>query len=491
MALLRRSLVAAALCCCGVLAMAVSPAQAAVTAPNSADRLIMWTGCSALATLTDAELDAWKSRGADGFVCMGKQLWGMGGTQDFTGDPGAALASEKYTLQRSLRDSGIVARAKARDMKMYLGAKLVNYWNTATPLRDWFDDGGWSGTVLPSVARLTAAAKLLGFAGLAFDQELYKQHGGVMTASWNWSYPGNQRSEQAVRSKANQRGRELMTRILGAFPGVEIVAYDVRFPETWGELVQREINGIVGAFSRRLDIDFWNGLSSVEGYGSIRLLDHTFYKTPHLGNWDNALRYHHNRLSSLLSRRLSNWSYASRRLNVSPFSWIGPGPKTSAFDDARPVDYVTRQLEAFRRWGMGGEFADYVAGGLRSFDYTPYASAMSAASTPAVVDSEAPTLTVLGNDGTEGKARLRGTADDNLAVRAVRWETDRGHKGMATLSWKIESGTPRTGYVGKMSWSTQDIPLAAGDNRITVTVEDIKGLTTSTGITVRPPVTAP
>ena len=34
-------------------------------------------------------------------------------------------------------------------MKMYLGAYLSNYKNTATPLVDWFDDEGWSQIALP------------------------------------------------------------------------------------------------------------------------------------------------------------------------------------------------------------------------------------------------------------------------------------------------------------------------------------------------------
>ena len=40
----------------------------ALASVNSADDLIMWTGCGDLPTLTDAELDAWKSKGVDGFA---------------------------------------------------------------------------------------------------------------------------------------------------------------------------------------------------------------------------------------------------------------------------------------------------------------------------------------------------------------------------------------------------------------------------------------
>ena len=64
-------------------------------------------------------------------------------------------------------------------MKMYLGAYLSNYNNTATPLVDWFDDEAWSQVALPGSATSPRPPRLLGFAGLALDQELYGQTGGV------------------------------------------------------------------------------------------------------------------------------------------------------------------------------------------------------------------------------------------------------------------------------------------------------------------------
>jgi hypothetical protein len=62
-------------------------AQAAVTAPNSADRLIIWANCAHVVDMTDASLDLWKSRGVDGIICMHGRMRMMGGKQDFTGDP--------------------------------------------------------------------------------------------------------------------------------------------------------------------------------------------------------------------------------------------------------------------------------------------------------------------------------------------------------------------------------------------------------------------
>lgn len=56
---------------------------------------------------------------------------------------------------------------------MYLGFYFANYANQATPLKDWFDEAGWSGVVAPKVRDVAGAARVLGFDGLAVDQELY------------------------------------------------------------------------------------------------------------------------------------------------------------------------------------------------------------------------------------------------------------------------------------------------------------------------------
>ena len=60
-----------------------------------------------------------------------------------------------------------------------------------------------------------------------------------------------------------RRGQELMRTIVGAFPDVEILAYATFLPETWDELVQQEVNDIEQAFAPSVQIDFWDGLTSV------------------------------------------------------------------------------------------------------------------------------------------------------------------------------------------------------------------------------------
>jgi hypothetical protein len=459
-------------------------AQASNAGNDSADRLIFWKGCEQVVSLTDAELDEWKSWGVDGFACMTGRLRGLGGSQDFTGDPDANLRGSNYELQRLIRDSRIVERADARGMKLYLGVKLSSYWNTATPLGEWFDDAGWSELVLPEMRDLAAAARQLGFAGLAFDQELYPQRSGVRTATWRWDYPGNTHTEAEVRAKATRRGEQLMSAILDGFPGAELAVYWAFFPGDWNEVVQEQNYGTANASSARLDIDFWDGMTRVEGYTAIRFWDNMFYKSPHKGTWDGALTYNQNAVSATLSRRFSNWDYASSRIHISPFSWIDPGPsEASGFDDARPPDYVREQLLAFRKWGMGGEFANFVYGSLNGFDYSPYVRAMQEASTPGNVDGVAPTVRVTSEAAASGDPEtIAGIAHDNLAIRAVRWRDDRGGSGVAELSWKVLAGNSHSGYRWEMRWSLPTSDLSPGATEVTVTAEDIKGHTSAPAV---------
>jgi hypothetical protein len=407
----------------------------------------------------------------DGFVCMTGRLRGLGGGQDFSGDPNASLTGTTYAMQRSLRDTRIVERARARGMKLYLGAKLANLDNDATPLAEWFDDAGWSRNVLPSMRNLAAAAELYGFAGIALDQELYASRSGAMNATWAWNYPGNTHSETAVRTKARQRGAELMGAILDGFPGTELAVYHAFFPGGWSELVQEVVNETSDTSADLLHVDFWDGMTSVDGYGAVRLFDSIFNKAPHVGSWESALTYNTNQLSATFSRRFANWDYASKRVFVSSFGWIDEGPKSSPFDDARSPEHVAEQLLAFRKWGMGGEFVNYAYAPLADFDYSPYVAAMQAGSKPGTVDGTDPTLELTETAG----PTIEGTARDNLAIRAVRWKDDRGRSGVAAMHWEVLEGGYDSGYEWHMRWSFAAGDVSPAATRVELVAEDIKG----------------
>ncbi len=227
---------------------------------------------------------------------------------------------------------------------------MSNYWNGTAAFGDWFDDATWSNTVLPQAANLAGAARLLGFAGVAFDGELYPGKSGT-AGTWDWNYPGNTHSESAVRAQVKLRGAQLMNALVGAFPGIDIVTIHPLLPEGWAELVQQVINGVPNAYQNMVGINFWDGMTSVPGYGPIRFMDQTYNKTSHLfqATWDTAFTYDLNRMSAMFSRRLSNWAYASSRIDWGPFAWINAGPQP--FDAARSPQEVAAQLAAFRKWG--------------------------------------------------------------------------------------------------------------------------------------------
>jgi hypothetical protein len=452
---------------------------------NSADVLIFWAGCTAVADLSPAELDRLMEAGVKGFVCSVGRLPSMGGEDGFTGDPDARLRGASFRLQRRLRDSPVVNRARKGQLRLYLGFHASDYNNRHTPFKDWFDDRAWSRDVLTPVRDLAAAARSLGFVGVAIDQELYPVSGGDETARWTWDYVGSDRSEQEVRTQVELRGRQLMAAMLAGFPGLELVAYNTQISGDWTEKVQEEVNGQPNAFAKDVRIDLWDGLSSVQGYAAIRWLDAIFYKSPHVtDDWSEALEYNANRIYSLLSRRWSNWPYASSRLHVTPFSWIDEGP--SDFAEARDPGYVADQLAAFRTWGTGGLFANYAYGDPAKFDYGPYTDAMRRASTPAMVDWKPPALSITSPagedavDATRDHLDVHGTAGDEFGIRVVRWYDSRGGFGTAELTWDAEDGGD-----ADTRWRIDDVPLSPGTNRITIVAEDIKGLASERTLTIR------
>ena len=68
-------------------------------------------------------------------------------------------------------------------------------------------------------------------------------------------------------------------------------------------------------------------------------------------------------------------------------------------------------------------------------------------------------------------------------MRLVRWRTEAGATGTAQLNW-VADGNPDSGYRWHTDWKATGIPLGDGANLVTVTVEDVKGLTTSRVVTV-------
>jgi hypothetical protein len=178
---------------------------------------------------------------------------------------------------------------------------------------------------------------------------------------------------------------------------------------------------------------------------------------------------------AMFSRRFSNWSYASSHVQWEPFAWIDSGP--TAWDFARPPDYVAQQLAAFRKWSPGGAFGNFAYGPLDSFDYTPYVPGLQAAAAPGIVDSQPPGLALNGPSRSGNSVSLSGSATDNRAIRSVVWQTASGKLGTATMNWTVTSGNWAVGYQWRMDWNAS-IPAAPGE-AITVTAFDTNGLPTT------------
>jgi len=465
-----------------------------VPAGAAANRMLMWVSCGDVARLTDAQLASYHNLGVGGFVCETDWLDGMGGTAAFT-NPAGNLSAPQYSLEQALVSSKVVARAHALGMTMYLSAYLVNYYNTQTPLGEWFNDASWSNTVLPSAARFASAAYLMGFDGLGFDEELYPQTGGAQKATWSWDYPGNTHTEQQVRAQVAFRGAQLMATLVNSFPQVEIVDYGTYLPGTWAAYEQAAVNGASNAYQNDVHLDFWNGLTQTPGYAAIRFLDSSFYKGPNVprATFDAALQYNDNEWFALLSRSWSNWAYAADRVFVSPEAWIdGDVSNEGSWSAPRSPAFVATQLQEYRLWGMGGDFGVYSYDHLGQFNYGSYASGMQAAAAPGVVATEPPTISVTqpGVNSTMVSGTtvsLAGVANDPMAVRVVRWSDSQGGSGTAQLTWQILGGSASTSWTAQTNWVVPSIPLGPGPNTITVQVEDIKGLTALTSIQVTAP----
>jgi hypothetical protein len=447
---------------------------------SSANGLIMWTGASDLSSMTQSQLLTWHQDGVGGFVAGVSWLSGMGGTQTFT----ATGTGPANGVEAQLAASQIVARAHALGMKVYLGFNLENYFNTQTPLAEWFNDTSWANTVIPAVNGLAGAANELGFDGIAMDGELYAQTGDAYTATWAWDYPGNTHSEQQVRAEVTLRGRQLMTAILAAFPGVQIADIDASFPATWDSYALQQDGEGSDVFATNVDVNFWDGMTSVDGYSAIRFFDEMFYKNTGLSGgtaqtWASALSYEENTLFAYFSNHFSNWSYAADRVFWSPMAWIDAGPAGASYDAPATPSYVATQLQAFSSWGMGGEVSDFAYAPLGSFDYSSYVGGIQAAAAPTSVDDPAPALTI-GTVSPEGaSATVSGTATDSYAVRVVRWSTPDGASGTAQVSWGITSGNYETGYGSESDWTVSGIPLSAVASTVVITAENTHGLVSS------------
>ena len=481
----------------GVTATALPATPAAAGPPppakNSASRIIFWTTyCSTIADMTDRDLQRWADLGAGGFSCAIRQLAAWGGGTRFTSDPDdpvlrdpGAPGYDAYALQRKLRDTRFVERAKEHGLKLYLGVwSASDLPGARTPFVDWFDDEAWADDVIPQFREMAGAIRELGFAGITLDHENYPAHDNPQGVYWTTDYAGNEHSAAETRRKIRQRGREVGRAMTEGFPGVEYAAYFTSLPVGWNAYHQYNTVGLNDPPACNVGgtIDFWEGMAAARGYRALRFYEAVFYKPANSGsNFEAANQYNTGEIFAFLSRCWSNWRYASSRVQVAPFVWLDGLPDaTDRYNSPYPADQADEALEAFSKWGTGGEFANFVYS-IENVDYGPYERALERASRRRVVDDEAPTIEIdtpaRGDRSTTAATiEVTGTAHDNLAIRSVAWETDHGARGMAPMTWHAIAGGGDSQYFWTMRWEAPAVPVEAGPTCVTITATDIKGL---------------
>jgi hypothetical protein len=452
-------------------------ASTAVVAAPWGDRgIVLWVGWQDLEGMTDAQLAAWHAHGVTAIVGQVEYLAGMGGSDTFSGATPAAGG-----IQAALTSSQIGERARAAGISCFLGFYVTNVNNTRTPLTEWFDDKEWTSSVLPEMEGVAAAAKKVGFAGIGIDQEIYPEVGGVHTATWQWNYPGNTHPQAAVRTEVALRGRQLMQSLLSGFPGLSIIAYDTLLPDTWDAQIQVADYGETNAYADSVQINLWDGMTSVDGYGSVLFLDAAFYKGTGVSgtSWDQSLAYEDRTVYAYLSRNLSNWSYAATHVSEAPFAWINSDGSDDAFGRARSPGYVKDQLTSFRRWTTDGMFGVYNANSLDEAFYQPYYPAMDAATAPATGPAVKPSLVVRPVPRTvAGEVDLTGEASDPDAVRSVLCQAGGQRVIGATMLW---TRTADPSAPDEVHWTCSGVP--AGGQAVEVVATDVHGASTVVSVT--------
>jgi hypothetical protein len=348
-------------------------------APLFAVELMVWTSQKRASELTAEQLAEDKARGVKGFVV------GQGGFP-FSA---AALAKREAELKP------LVERVHAQGMELALQLYFANYYNASTPLAPWFDDDDQIGpgkcwlkwthdytdpingnqrlSILTQTTLFAQMCQRLAIDEIIFDQEEYPGgHTKLLDGqrlSWMWNYPAdgaqapnwiipaNTHSHDETRAKAKERGRQFMQTILKAYPGVNIGVYYNRLAGTQWEWDATHYYKRPNRYAEQgLMFDFWNGLTSVEGYGRVSHLEAGWYKgRAYWPDWDTGLKDRAQATRATYAR-MDRADYLLPRLAIVPFWW--PDKSHNAKEAAGYAAYkgdafVLQQAQACARWSEG------------------------------------------------------------------------------------------------------------------------------------------
>jgi hypothetical protein len=513
-------------------------------AGEGAHELMLWgggqtaSGMSGLITQNDTQLTELSTLGGSpgtGFSWGFVSVQYLSGSKTFFGGPAPANSSGKnYDYQREIQNSNIVDRCHARGINVYLHLKACATTNppVGAPIRAWFDNAAWI-EYCDRIRLLADFARYEGFDGICNDSETFTD-----PSAWNWDYAGNP-GEYAVRSKAAERGAQVMAAMLdgwGADETLDYHQYHPFCPDGWHVTMSQLDSGNPNNKKAEKTVE-WNwmgGMASTEGYGVFRHDTAVFQKVYGFGTapggdpvrWRNAFKYDVNNFMAMASKDAEarnglckgweNWEYASARFKWSIEIWMDePNVASwSTFEDKRTPTKVQEQALAMREWAMGGQFTNFDYSGFdiatsfygtswngsvyeTGFDYRP---AIKAATTPGTVDTQPPVLSVPTVTATE----ITGTTVDHRttvgdmdgAIKVVRWVDNQGRTGVAELDFVIDSGETSVRNDGLVHpelwikvWHTDWTILRSalpGATSITITAEDTHDRTASRVVTLSP-----
>lgn len=244
---------------------------------------------------------------------------------------------------------------------MFFGRYACNFYNYWTMFARWEDDPGWV-TMSNMWANNANFAYVNNYKGIIMDMEPYPvphpDVPGLVVANpgaWAWDYTHSGTNpfgltESFVRNAAEERGAQLMTAIVAAFPNVKIATYFNIFKDGWRDKVYQANGGpATGPSSVEWAVvkEFWQGMTSVDGWKEITFLDESMYKDPQFpgATWDMALGYAVQWFRGFVNTNFTH----PERCRWAPFSNIN--------NDGSPYGYYRGSSWVIQQWN---KFAQYV-----------------------------------------------------------------------------------------------------------------------------------
>lgn len=493
-----------------------------ITTGPAAARWFGWSSAADAAYFFDADL--WVARGCKGFI-FGSQLYGFGGSQQFTGNSITVNADgTPNQYQWALEHWGPGANTKIGTALRAKGMK--SYWKIYPEVSGAGTNGFIMGDVLFNAANRAAIvnefadqaafAKLVNMDGIAFDAE----GGSFAGGTWAWNFTGNTHTQAETEAAAYAFGQEVGNAMAAQFPNYDLALYSFYITEGWHYFLSGANNPSL------VRLQWLDGILSTANHGNVRHFDSVMYKSLQGGaSWDVIMKYNVNRHMAWASRNFLSWTTRAPQYMVSAFNWIDEHypQEAESFDQGEPN--VAVQLAASKKWGMGGEFAVYFYRGSNGYtvdsgghwvsgaanDGYTYTGARTAppsvrgsgshvpgmitAGTAGTADTHAPTMTY-SYSRSGSNVTFTGTSTHDWGIHYVKWQRLVGSNpanvaatGYFPMTFNQNGGSPLTNLNSAyMDWggatvqpngNSGTIPNAPAGTWIVLTTATILGQATS------------